>query len=341
MEAEYIPPKQEENYEEMTKEEILTKMINTVDHFETASGEFKIHNKSIPNDTVVEYSISLKNKLGGRGKTTDTVNGKEEVTYEYYKDGVLWIVSEQTKTYMESKYEEYSAGTPLKIEDAFTIDNDGINVTQYRRKPPIGVANQTLFPYEIASNYTRDLNSWNIEKQNEELLGHNTLVIRGNLNRKDFQSFRFWVDKDTGILVKYETYNSAGEVVDYLYPTKLEINVRIDSKEFTPSLEGYKSYDLSQLEQPHMTTGNIDDLIPDMLKIEWEEAKKKPNKTTVLKLNGNWYIYVKKGYLVNYLEENGNQGTLYLVKTSSQKSHHNFQTLAEGYKVNSLKIVYE
>jgi len=341
-EDEYIPPKQEENYNEMTKEEILTKMINTVDNFETAIGEYKIHYNNIPSDSVVEYSISLKNKPGGFGKRTDSVKGKDEVAFQYYTGGSVWTLSEQTKTYMESKYlEEGSPGTPLKIEDAFSVHSDGNNLTNYRERPPIGVANETLFPYEIASNYTRDLNSWNIEKQNEELLGHNTLVIKGNINRRDFQSFRFWVDKDTGILVKYETYNSAGDVVDYLYPTKLEINVPIDNKKFTPNLDGYKNYDLSRQEQPRITTGNIDDLIPEEIKGQWEEAKRKPNETTVLKLNGNWYIYVKKGYLVNYIEANGNQGTLYLAKTSAQKSQHNFQAFAEGYKVDSLKIVYE
>lgn len=240
----YIPPKQEENYNEMTKEEILTKMINTVDNFETATGEFKMHYGHSPGFSVVEYAIDLENFSGGFGKRTNVVD-KKEITSEYYSKGTVWTVSEQTKSYTESKYgEESRRGTPLKIEDAFSVDSEGNNVTTYRERPPIGVANATLFPYEIASNYTRDLNKWEIEKQNEELLSHNTLVIKGSKNHRDFQSFRFWVDKDTGILLKYETYNAKGDIVDYLHPIKLEINVPIDSKRFTPHLEGYKKNEL-------------------------------------------------------------------------------------------------
>ncbi|MEK3822251.1 hypothetical protein MKY20_24520 [Cytobacillus sp. FSL W8-0315] len=241
----YVPPKQEENYNEMTKEEILTKMINTVDYFETATGEFKMHYGHSPGFSVVEYAIGLKNLSGGFGKRTSMVGKNQEVTSEYYTEGTVWTVFEQTKSYTESKYgEESRRGTPLKIEDAFSVDSEGNNVTTYRERPPIGVANETLFPYEIASNYTRDLNKWEIEKQNEELLGHNTLLIKGTKNHRDFQSFRFWVDKDTGILIKYETYDDNGDIVDYLHPINLEINVPIDSKIFTPNLEGYKKNEL-------------------------------------------------------------------------------------------------
>jgi outer membrane lipoprotein-sorting protein len=337
----YLPPKLEENYDEMTKEEILTKMINTVDNFETATGQFKVHYGHSSGYSLVEYAISLGNKSGGFGKRSNIENGKEEVTFEYYTEGTAWALSEQTKTYMELKYaEDVNPGTPLKIEDAFSVNSEGDNVTNYRERPPIGIANETLFPYEIASNYTRDLSKWEIEKQNEELLGHNTLVIKGTKNHRDFQSFRFWVDKDTGILVKYETYNANGDIVDYLHPTKLEVNVPIDIKTFTPNLEGYEKNDLDR-DEPMLRTGNIDELVPEDLKGQWEEAKKKPNDTTVLELNGNWYIYVKKGYLVNYIESNGNKGTLYLAKTSAEKTGHNFKALAEGYKVDTLKIVYE
>ncbi|MCM3393158.1 sigma-E factor regulatory protein RseB domain-containing protein [Cytobacillus oceanisediminis] len=241
----YTPPKQEEDYSEMTKEEILTKMINSVDNFETASGEYKIHYDNIPSDSLVEYTISLKDRPGGFGKRSNVVDGKEEVTSEYFTEGTVWTLSEQTKTYMESKYaEEDRRSTPLKIEDAFSVDSEGNNVTTYRERPPIGVANETLFPYEIASNYTRDLNKWEIEKQNEELIGHNTLVIKGTKNHRDFQSFRFWVDKDTGILLKYETYNANGDIVDYLHPIKLEVNVPIDSKRYKPNLKGYKKNEM-------------------------------------------------------------------------------------------------
>lgn len=334
----YTPPKQEEYFGDMTKEEILTKMLNTVDHFETAKGEFKIHQANDMGDRVINYELSLNNKAGGYSKTTCVENEIEKVVSHYYNNGTMWDIIENTGMYREQRYlQEEKRSKPLKIENAFSVNSEGDNETDYRERPIIGEAMSSLFPYEIASNYTRNLNTWEIEKQNEKLLGHNTLVIKGDSNK----SFRFWVDKDTGILVKYETYDTAGKVADYLYPTSLEINVPIDGKKFTPNLEGYQKEGISGMNKPRMTTGNIDTLIPEGLKAQWEEAKKKPNETTVLKYDGQWYIHAKKGYLVNTIEANGKDGTLFLVKTSSQKSQFIFHALAEGYKVETLKIVYE
>jgi hypothetical protein len=220
----YLPPKQEENYNEMTKEEILTKMLNTVDHFETARGEFELYYANIDTKMNVHYELSIREKSGGLVKTITNVNGETSTRPFSYKD-------------------VYTETPPLKIEDAFRINEEGDQVTDMRWHPPIQEAASSLFPYEIASNYTRNLSLWEIEKQNEELLGHNTLVIKGVLNdyassKSKSNTFRFWVDKDTGILIKYETYNAEGTIVDYLHPTKMEVNVPVNYESFTPQENG-------------------------------------------------------------------------------------------------------
>lgn len=65
------------------------------------------------------------------------------------------------------------------------------------------------------------------------------------------------------------------------------------------------------------------------------------DETTILHQNDKWYIYVKKGYLVDKIEVNGREGTLFLAKASPQKSNSNFHVLAERYEIENLKITYE
>ncbi|MEH7383372.1 sigma-E factor regulatory protein RseB domain-containing protein [Bacillus sp. JJ1533] len=221
-----VPPVQEENYNDMTKEEIYKKLLSS-NKFDTAKGEYEIqtviHDGTKMNSTV-KYSLGFP--MGGY--SVESYNHGDSVanTITYYKEDTLWTLDSASKTYSERRYR---------------------NSVQ----PPI--ARSSLFPREITLNYLKNLDNWKIEIQNEKILTHNTIVIKGNLNeyaaeKHSAKTFRFWIDKDTGVLLKYETYNQNGEVVDYLYPKELQINVPIDTKMFTPNLDGYKK---SERESAH------------------------------------------------------------------------------------------
>jgi outer membrane lipoprotein-sorting protein len=337
----YTPPEQDENFKEMTKEEILTKMLNTVDHFETAKGEFKVVSGGTLGETLIEYELSLNNKFGGYIKENYITEVGEKITSIYYKDGIRWTIDENSASYAEGTYNletQESKSEVLTSKEAFSGDE----VASFRASPYIGGAGVSLFPNGFAYNYARDINSWDIENQNEEILGHNTLVIKGEANNIYSQSFRMWVDKDTGILVKYETYNSEGKIVEYLYPTKLEINVPIDSEKFKPNLAGLTKMETDD-SGPRINTGDVEQSVPEDLKLQWEEAKKNPNETSILHKDDYWYIFVKIGYTIDRIEANGKEGTLYLVKQNlpPEKKPYNFYAIAEGYKVDTLEIVYE
>lgn len=247
----YVPEKKEEYFGEMTKEEVLTKMINTIDYFETAKGSFEEYTHN--NMTRVEYQLNMKKPIEGFSKSVHVPNGKENSNVEitYYDKSTIWNISKENNSYRKIGYMPTATCCTLKIEDAFSTESDGANMTSYRDRPPIGMAQNSLFPYEIASNYTRDFERWEIEKQDEMVLGHNTVVLKGYLDsyaseKHSSETFRFWVDKDTGILVKYETYNRNDEVVNYLYPKELLINIPIEVSKLKPDITKYKN----QFESP-------------------------------------------------------------------------------------------
>ena len=47
----FTPPAQEESYKDLTKEEVLTKLLNTVDYFHTAIGKFETYDVYYDNST--------------------------------------------------------------------------------------------------------------------------------------------------------------------------------------------------------------------------------------------------------------------------------------------------
>jgi hypothetical protein len=250
------PPLREESYEDMTRKEVLEKLLNTVDYFETASGEFELfttYRDGRTSVTTTEFKLSNKRDFGGYDKTIYKLpEGGESVNETIYNDKKIWRKESVGKTYTACDYQPVpSQETFTSPEEAFSVDESRLFKpnTKLRERPLLGSESaQSLFPYEMTSSKLRNEQLWKIEKQNEEVAGHNTIVLIGEYDEKDKEltkndTFRFWVDKDTGILVKYEMYGSNGEVADYLHPISLKVNVAVNPKEFLPDLDGYKRMD--------------------------------------------------------------------------------------------------
>ncbi|QQZ08497.1 hypothetical protein [Heyndrickxia vini] len=252
----YTYSQQAENYNDMTKEDVLNKLFNTVDYFESASGKFEEYDRFKDNSTSqvdVEYKISLKKLIGGYEKTInipdEKVTGAKITTNEmFYNNQSIWNIDNDRKTYFTNDYEMKGKRDAVNPDDVFSLPIRKLydSEDKFRERPPIGTSGLSLFPYEMAAKYLRFNNLWNIEKQNDELLSHNTIVLHGNIDKSivnhmqpEEKSFRFWVDKDTGILLKYEIYNEKGEIISYLHPESLSVNVPIDSKQFIPNLSNY------------------------------------------------------------------------------------------------------
>ena len=254
----YTPPVVKESYEEMTKKDVVAKLLNTVDYFYTAAGKFKEYSlfyDDSDSTSIVEYKLSIKNEIGGYEKVTslfdEKVMGFEENIQEYiYNNEKLWSKESLNKTYQEQDYQPEPTREVVTPEEAFSIKLKDVykENTKFRERPHIAASGISLFPYEQTSSYLRNMEHWEIEKQNEELLGHNTIVLYGKIDDQVVErmkmkgttdTFRFWVDKDTGILVKYETYDKDGELTSYLHPERLDVNIPIDPQTFVPNLDGY------------------------------------------------------------------------------------------------------
>ena len=239
----YNPKAQNEYNKDMTKKEVVTKMLNTVDYFKTAKGSFT--QKVAGHVSEVKYQIILNGKnSAGFSSRTSLDNGTKHTTF--FNSDFMWMVNNTEKTFFKahsSSNENY--GKHVTLNEAFNSKTaKGFSTTNNREKPGIGPAISSLFPYELASNYTRDLSNWEIAKQNVELLNHNTIVVKGNLSsfsqsKHKATTFSLWVDKDTGILLKYETYDEEGNVIEYIHPKNLTINGSIDKNNLKPHLKGF------------------------------------------------------------------------------------------------------
>ncbi|MGY4795319.1 hypothetical protein ACVNNN_09960 [Lysinibacillus fusiformis] len=257
----YIPPIQKEFYGEMTKEDVVSKLLNSIDYFHSAAGKFEEHiifQDGSTRTLGVTYKVSTKNEIGGYEKlialddnTTGIKNDTQEYFYNNKKSWLKYTALNGQKIYTVSESKQKPKRDIVTPEQAFSIDLQypPISFNKLRERPSFGSSSMSLFAYEKAASYLRHMGHWEIEKQNEALLGHNTIVLAGKMDEEvtnsanlkgTTEAFRFWVDKDTGILVKSETYDQNGELTSYVHPERLEVNVPIDPQEFIPNLDGYQ-----------------------------------------------------------------------------------------------------
>lgn len=214
----YKPEKNDEMFADMTKEEVLKKMLTTKENFKTVKGRFEQYNRSL-GQWEVEYQI-INN--GKNSKGYSRIYKPMDVPFEstYFNHDTIWSINEKERIYSNKSFSGNST-----IEDL------------------VGLAKDSLFPSEIANTFMGDSANWDIEAQNDELNGHNTIVIKGKLDGNlsevlNSSWYRLWIDKDTGILVQYETYRDDNALINFLYTKELRINDPIRENSLKPSLKG-------------------------------------------------------------------------------------------------------
>ena len=216
--------------DDLSKNEIFYRMMNTNDYFKTAQGSYVY--KTPFREQEIFYKVRMeKGNIGGYEKAVD----------KQTKNAVITILnSNKSLTLHEEKKEYRMSGISINedsisLEEVYGKDSHGSPVVNYRERPPIAI--DSLFPFEIAANYLQDESKWEIETQGEKYLEEKVIVIKGNLNafnseKHQSTSFRLWVHKSSGILMKMETYSSEGDVVDSLVTQKFTLDKSIPSSEF-------------------------------------------------------------------------------------------------------------
>jgi hypothetical protein len=218
------PQPTDDTNEILSQKDVHYLMLNSMDYFKTAKGsiEFKSKDQYEPN---VEYLV--KN------------DAKNPVGFEKYgrmikiaiKGSYKTIDSETNQTVREAEYDGYTEVIEFDKQIEYRYSTlDGKPLYRYRNDHPIvGISKGSLFPQEIATNFLMNYDNWEIKEQNLEYLGRKSLLISGTLeedNARKFQGkeFRFWIDKETGILLTYEIYNSNGDAVEYIRTKEIIID---------------------------------------------------------------------------------------------------------------------
>lgn len=211
-----------------SKEEVQERLLNTYHFYDKVQGSFNYFSNDVGFDYTVDYKLKWKEKkVQYQVKVTE--NKKQMSDEILYSDGKMVILYHNAKTYETFEYPIEDKGELKKVKDTYKKNQDGTKEYSYpQNNLNLGLAENSLHPKEIAVGFLEDYNSWNITGI-EELLGRETVVIEGKFDsfyqeKLKSNSFKLWMDRNTGILLKYETYGLEGQVIDGLVTTDFKIN---------------------------------------------------------------------------------------------------------------------
>lgn len=127
-----------------------------------------------------------------------------------------------------------------KPEKRYETAKDGSKI-YHGRADPSHATNRVTFPENEALGYLEDHEKWSIVEETT-MLGHTALVVAGELpasyqSKHLAETFKFWVDKEIGMLLKALEYNASGDAVEHLEVTALEVNGAVEEDLFRISQE--------------------------------------------------------------------------------------------------------
>jgi len=232
------------NSEELAKQSIQDKMLNSVDYFKNAKGSFRYYIKKSNIDDTVTFNVNLNGKPGSYVKT---INNQDQSSIETTFDGDNRLnVDNENKTYTVDPVLEADSNSPtppksakgryLKGQDGFIISRDPANM---------GQASSVLNNQYIALGFLEDYNKWEIN-EDDEFLGLPATVITGELpdmykERFDGELFKIWVHKDTGIILNLEIYDDSKEIVNNIKLNDIKLNTnKITSYSISDDAEEFK-----------------------------------------------------------------------------------------------------
>lgn len=219
---------------------ILYKILNSIDFFSTAEGNFESTNKTINSDVKSDFAVDIKNR-------------KNFVSYSdiSYGDNATVIIDnnkkidfdETQKTYREFEYKVPSKDNIIKwLYPKDRYDSNG-NLVERQEGILLLHDSDVLFNQSsVGTNLSKKFSNWNLDGEGK-YLGRDCVKIKGKLNNNgEFGecAFEVWVDKNTGIIMKFDQMDDNNQVVLETIINKIKIDEPINPNVFTKDTTKYK-----------------------------------------------------------------------------------------------------
>ena len=197
------------------KDYILNHMLNSMDFFDTAEGEFVSYETGSEYD--VSFSANCSDDISERFVLENYYSYDSDINTEHFRMNNLSY--NNTNGYV---YYDYS---PLTIDDyipaSSRMQKDAVDdaVWIYRDNMNMALAKECLMYQELVFYCLYDTSLWEITGETT-MFGYDGIVIEGKTNSG---SFKIVVEKNTGIILDYEEY-TGNELTAYIRVNNISID---------------------------------------------------------------------------------------------------------------------
>ncbi|WP_029097709.1 sigma-E factor regulatory protein RseB domain-containing protein [Brevibacillus thermoruber] len=220
--------------QDITAAEIRDKMLNAIDYYTTIQGAYRIIQKPIGVDEVVEFDVSIGDTPGSYVKVKSNVTGKQS---EHISNGETMIhLYEQEKAFVkQQKIKKVTKESKIQKGPRYYKDEEGIPVYKYRKDPSYAErAHDVIFPQAYGFwlyRYPHEIVG------TEQYLDRTAVVLEGTLSgtlaeKHRANTFKLWVDQETGVLLKLVETDDEGTVMNQMEVLRLSIDKGADTSKF-------------------------------------------------------------------------------------------------------------
>lgn len=226
------------------KKEVWHKMLNAVDYYNTINGRIVYSSSDVNNGVLVDFQSDINSSVANTQiNEIDIDNPLEGIdlnSFNYSSNGIydLTVKSDGQKVESIDNINGYKYidtiinrenSQPLPDEERTGIEKDGFPFYVYRCDPTnTYLASICIFPQEMAFGFLTDYDLWEINSK-VDYVGRNCWVITGKTEKEygtklNVTDFTFFVDEETGILLKYVGRDDDGNISSFLITENIDID---------------------------------------------------------------------------------------------------------------------
>lgn len=220
------------NFKYPDKEELHFKLYNAVDNFKTAKGEFIDEWPNLTASMKGSFIVDVENKAS---VSVDETEGKKPITEIYHNDKRK-TYDDNNKIYREFDEVQHKGKNmivrPIRIflQPALTRSDTGY----------LGVS-KFIISNEAIPTYLAAYEDWDYTEST--FLGRAVYKLEGVIDRsmteRSYGKFSLIMDKETGIMLKFLSFDDKGNIKHKVECTKLELNTPIDEGVYNKDTSGY------------------------------------------------------------------------------------------------------